>query len=66
MELQCRSTMTWTGCVAATAVKGGHVLPTSTLQTPASSIQVHGPYKQVVQNQGGYVEGTAVVVAASQ
>ena len=29
-ELQCRSTVTWTGCVAATALEGGHMLPTST------------------------------------
>ena len=30
MKLQCRSTVTWTGCVVATAMEGGHVLPTST------------------------------------
>ena len=30
MELQCRSTVTGTGCVAAVALEGGHVLPTST------------------------------------
>ena len=30
VEVQCRSTVTWTGCAAATALEGGHVLPTST------------------------------------
>ena len=26
MELQCSSTATWTGCVAAVALEGGHML----------------------------------------
>ena len=30
MELPYRSTVTWRGCVAAMALEGGHVLPTST------------------------------------
>ena len=30
VTLQCRCTVTWTGCVAATAPEAGHVLPTST------------------------------------
>ena len=30
MELLYRSTVTWTGCVAAMALEDGHVLPTST------------------------------------
>ena len=38
VELQCRSTVTWTGCVAAVALEDGHVLPTSTWQTLPSSV----------------------------
>ena len=30
MGVQCRSTVTWTECVAAIPLEGGHVLPTST------------------------------------
>ena len=42
MGLHCRCTGTWTGCVAAMPLEGGHVLPTSTWQLAVSrSLEVH-------------------------
>jgi len=47
MALQCRSTVTWTECVAATALEDGCVLPTSTQAILHSSVQMRGDSSQL-------------------
>ena len=53
MAVLCRCIATWTGCVAATALEGGHALHTSTQPTLPNSAQVHGGSSQ---HQGGRVD----------
>ena len=52
--LLCRSTVTWTECVAAMALEDGHVLPISTGLIPTNSALKHGEKSHL---QRGRVEG---------
>ena len=55
MGLQCRSTVTWTECVAAVAVEDGHVSPSSTSPTLTNSAQELGYYRLAPQNPGEWM-----------
>ena len=60
--MQCRCIATWTGCVAVTALEGGHTLHTSTQPTLPNSAQVHGGSSQ---HQGGRVDEPSMVVVVT-
>ena len=62
MGVQCRSIATWTGCVAATALEGGHALHTSTQPTRLNSAQVHGGSSQ---HQGGRVDDQRMLLVVT-
>ena len=62
MAVLCRSIATWTGCVAATALEGGHALHTSTQPTLPNSAQVHGGSSQ---HPGGCADNRQMLLAVT-
>ena len=62
MGVQCRSIVTWTGCVAAIALEGGHELHTSTQLTLPNYAQARG---HLSQHQGGCADEPQTLLAAT-